>query len=674
MALGVTRKDMVMVVVLLAGVLLAVLNQTLLSPALPSIMSDLGVNATTVQWLTSGYSLVEAIIIPLAAYLIGRFSTRQLFICAMAIFAAGSLVASIGPNFWFLLLGRILQATGTAVAMPMVSTVILLVFPREKRGTAMGVIGLVIGFAPAVGPSIAGFLVDTVGWRALFGIVTGFAVVVVLLGVILLHNYGDFKRTTFDKLSVVLSSIGLVSLLYGLSTFSSGANLVLSIGLIVVGIIVIALFTKRQLGLETPMLNVKILQSNRYATSVIVIMIIQAALVGAGVVLPLYIQQVRAYSALTSGLVILPGAVLGAIMGMIGGRMFDRCGVRRVVIPGSIIVLAGGIGFSLLGLNTDILLIALANTLLMMGMQFMTTPTNTWGINSLPNEVLQHAQSLSNTMNQVAASIGTALLVSMSALASGMTPVQDAVEKAYFGYHISFCCILALMIVVAAVVLILVRDRKAMQEAKSAAKGAEESSAVAPAGAIERGEEAPDYAAMLSGVTVDSDSDVAHPGEQAQYGAMTAADAMNREPVVVRDSANMAQVIEVMAENDTSGVPVVDAEGNLVGFVSDGDVASYLGKNELSVFDPSMNLYRFADDSSVASRVDDLLDLNVMTIATKHVIYVHASTPFDEACHILAEKRIKKVPVVENGKVVGALSRRNIMHSLADFIASQTKA
>ena len=657
MVLGVTRKDLIMVIVLLSGVLLAVLNQTLLSPALPSIMSDMEVSATTVQWLTSGYSLVEAIIIPLAAYLIGRFSTRQLFNCAMVIFSLGSLVAALSPNFGFLLLGRILQGAGTAIAMPMVSTVILLVFPREKRGTAMGVIGLVIGFAPAVGPSVAGFLVDTVGWRALFGIITALGVVVVLLGIVLLHNYGDFKRTTFDKLSVVLSSIGLVCLLYGLSTFSSGANLALSIALIIVGLIVVALFVKRQFGLDTPMLNVGILRSNRYAISVIAIMIIQASLVGAGVILPLYIQQVRGYTALASGLVILPGAVLGAVMGMIGGRLFDRYGVRRVVIPGVLIILVGGVGFSLLGLNTDILLIALANTLLMMGMQFITTPTNTWGINSLPNDVLQHAQSLSNTLNQVAASVGTALLVSVSALASGMTPVEDMIEKTFFGYHVSFCCIFAFMIAIALIAFILVRDKKT-------------EAGQARVGTIETGKEEPDYSAMFSGTTVDSTHEATLAGEQAHYSAMTAADAMNRQPVVALDTANMAEVIEIMANNDTSGVPIVDAQGDLVGFVSDGDVAAYLGKSELSVFDPSMNLYRFADDSTVGTRVNDLLNLNVMAIATRHVVSVQADTPFDEACHILAEKRIKKVPVVEGNKVVGALSRRNIMHSLARFIES----
>ncbi|WP_288071028.1 MFS transporter, partial [Adlercreutzia caecimuris] len=253
-----------MVGVLLVGVLLAVLNQTLLSPALPAIMNDLAVDATTVQWLTSGYSLVEAVVIPLSAYLIGRFSTRQLFISAFALFTAGSLAAAIAPNFWVLLLGRVLQAACTGMSMPMVFTVILLVFPREKRGTAMGVIGLIIGFAPAVGPSVAGLLVDSVGWRALFGVVTALSVVVIVLAVAVLKNYGDFARAPFDKLSVVLCTVGLVCLLYGLSTFASTDNMIVTVALMVAGLVLCLLYVRRQLKLPEPMLQVGILGTRKY--------------------------------------------------------------------------------------------------------------------------------------------------------------------------------------------------------------------------------------------------------------------------------------------------------------------------------------------------------------------------------------------------------------------------
>ncbi len=657
MALGVERKELVMVGVLLVGVLLAVLNQTLLSPALPAIMNDLAVDATTVQWLTSGYSLVEAVVIPLSAYLIGRFSTRQLFISAFALFTAGSLAAAIAPNFWVLLLGRVLQAACTGMSMPMVFTVILLVFPREKRGTAMGVIGLIIGFAPAVGPSVAGLLVDSVGWRALFGVVTALSVVVIVLAVAVLKNYGDFARAPFDKLSVVLCTVGLVCLLYGLSTFASTDNMIVTVALMVAGLALCLLYVRRQLKLPEPMLQVGILGTRKYATSVIIIVIVQAALMGTGVITPLYIQGVLGFSATMSGVAMLPGALIGAFMGLVSGRLFDRFGVRRVVIPGVIVAVLGASGLVRLGIDSGFITLTLTYTVLVVGLQFTMTPLNTWGVNSLPNSVIQHAQGVSNTLNQVAASMGTAVLVSISALAPAVAPDAPALEQSYLGDHMAFITTFALMCVAALIILFFVRD-------KARAAGA------VAATVAERGQEPVDYAAGFDGVTVDAIEDDALDPDHTY----TAAEVMNREPVCALDTAAMAEVIRLMDANQTSGLPVVNAAGDLVGFVSDGDVASYLGKTEIALLDSTLlNGYRYIDDETEASRLRDLLALNVMAVATKRVISVDAATPVDEVCALFAAKRIKKVPVVQDGKLVGTLSRRNIMRSLVEAIDALEK-
>ncbi len=657
MALGVERKELVMVGVLLVGVLLAVLNQTLLSPALPAIMADLQVDATTVQWLTSGYSLVEAVVIPLSAYLIGRFSTRQLFISAFALFTAGSLAAAIAPNFWVLLLGRVLQAACTGMSMPMVFTVILLVFPREKRGTAMGVIGLIIGFAPAVGPSVAGLLVDSVGWRALFAIVTALSVVVIVLAVAVLKNYGDFARAPFDRLSVVLSTAGLVCLLYGLSTFASSDNMIVTVALMVAGLALCLLYVRRQLRLPEPMLQVGILRTRKYATSVIIIVIVQAALMGTGVITPLYIQGVLGFSATMSGVAMLPGALIGAFMGLVSGRLFDRFGVRRVVIPGVIVAVLGASGLVRLGIDSGFITLTLTYTVLVVGLQFTMTPLNTWGVNSLPNSVIQHAQGVSNTLNQVAASMGTAALVSISALAPAVAPDAPALEQSYLGDHMAFITTFVLMGVAALIILFFVRD-------KARAAGA------VAATVAERGQEPVDYAAGFDGVTVDAIEDDALDPDHTY----TAAEVMNREPVCALDTAAMAEVIRLMDANQTSGLPVVNAAGDLAGFVSDGDVASYLGKTEIALVDSTLlNGYRYIDDETEASRLRDLLALNVMAVATKRVISVDAATPIDEVCALFAAKRIKKVPVVQNGKLVGTLSRRNIMRSLVEAIDALEK-
>ena len=426
-----------MVVVLLAGTLLAVLNQTLLSPALPAIMADMQVDTTTVQWLTSGYSLVEAVIIPISAFIIGRFTTRQIFITGMSLFLAGSLLAFWSPSFWVLLLGRVFQAACTGSVMPMVTTV-LLVFPRERRGFAMGLVTLVIGFAPAIGPSLAGLVIDTFGWHNLFLIVSVLALAILLLACKYLQNYGEFDKASLDLPSIALSSLGLVCLLYGLSTISKAQNIALTVGLIAAGVVLIALFAVRQNRLETPMLRIEVLKSPRFVVAISIAMITQAAIVGLGVVLPLYIQNTLGLSATTSGLVMLPGALLGAGMGLIGGRLFDTFGVRPVVLSGGALTLVGLIGLTTLTAASSPAAVSLCYAAMMCGLMFIGTPLNTWGINSLSNNVVQHANAVSNTMQQVAASMGTAVLVSLSALAPVLYTEASEGELGFLGNHIVF--------------------------------------------------------------------------------------------------------------------------------------------------------------------------------------------------------------------------------------------
>ena len=215
--MGLDRNQKVMVAVLLSGAILVILNATLLSPALPHIMRDTGVDATTVQWLTSAYSLVEAVVIPLNAFFVGRFSTRKLFIGGIGWFCISCIIAACAPNFEVILLGRVMMACATGIIMPMVFTLILLVFPREQRGAAMGMVGLMISFAPAIGPTLSGVLVDSVGWRMLFVVIAVICVLVMIPAFKFLKNFEGFERVPFDVPSVAMLLAGMLSLLYGIS-------------------------------------------------------------------------------------------------------------------------------------------------------------------------------------------------------------------------------------------------------------------------------------------------------------------------------------------------------------------------------------------------------------------------------------------------------------------------
>ena len=631
--LGLGKEQKTIITILLFGTFMVVLNQTLLSPAYPTMMVEFGIDAPTVQWLTSGYSLVEALVVPLSAFFIGKFSVRKLFLGGFTCFSVGTLLAAWAPVFPVLLLGRVFQAFSTGIVMPMTFTLILLIFPREKRGAGMGLVSLIIGFAPTIGPTLSGVLIDTVGWHMMFVIIACIAVCVLLVGFLKLPNYGDFEPATFDVPSVLLSSVGLLCMLYGFSTFSTSSNLVLTVALIAVGAVLVVIFARRQLKLEVPLLKVEVLKSRRYTVAIVTVGIMQGALIGCGVILPIFVQQVMGYSATVSGLVVLPGALLGAFMSLASGRLFDRFGMRRIALPGIVVMLAGTLGFAIMGPSIDVLLVVLFNLVMTLGMQMVSTPLNTWGFNSLSNRVLQHANAVSSTFGQIFISFGTALVVSMTATSSLVAPAASAADQLYLGEHIGFICITVLVLLALLSIVFLARDRVSDKQAQEVAQREIE------------------MAARAAG----------------KEGTVRVRHVMDATPQVLPQTATIRDAIALFAQSETSGLPIVDEAERVVGFASDGDVMKYIGRNDASFVSPMATLYRVADDDDLAGRLQTLLDLNVGKIATMgDVITVDADMPIDAACHMLASKRIKKLPVVHDGKLVGTLSRRNVIHAISE--------
>ena len=499
-------------------------------------------------------------------------------------------------------------------------------------------------------------LVDTVGWRAIFVIVAAVAAIIVACVAKMLKPYGEFRRSRFDLLSVVLSTCGLICLLYGLSSVSSSTNLGFTVGLIVAGIALVGLYAYRQLNLAEPMLRVDILKTVNYRTVVIVIALFQAALIGMETVMPLYIQGVLGQSATVSGLTLLPGALIGAFTGMLAGRLFDKFGVRVPVLIGAAVVLCGVLGFTQFRADSPVLLVSVMYAVLAIGIQFTMTPVNTWGVNSLPNEAIQHAQSTSNTINQVAASFGTALLVSVAATVSGAASDLAGVERTFAGYHASFCTTALLAACAIVLILVFVRDKKKVDVPSEAA-------AASDAQADVRASDG----APFADVPAPSDA-FARAADKALSG-FTLAQVMNPNAATVSNSACMREVIAILAATNTSGVSVVDPAGKLVGYVTDGDIMRYLARNDFNMSSPSAGVsLSLQDDEDMEGRLAALASLNVMELATKRVVSVDIDTPLDVACAILAKRRIKKMPVTSNGVLVGALSRRNVLHAMMEQI------
>ncbi|MFD2208273.1 MDR family MFS transporter [Virgibacillus halophilus] len=445
------------IIVLLSGAFVAILNQTLLATALPHIMRDLDLHETVAQWLQSIFMLVNGIMIPITAFLIEKFTTRKLFISAMSLFALGTLICALAPNFTLLLIGRILQASGAGIIMPLMQTVFFLIFPKEKRGTAMGMFGLVIAFAPAIGPTLSGWLVENFPWRSLFYIVLPIVIADIIVAYFLLKNVTKQMNPKVDPISIILSTFGFGGLLYAFSTAGSNgwASLHVIISLIV-GAITLTWFILRQLTLETPILEFRVFKNKIFTLTTALGMLAFMSLIGAAVVLPLYMQNMLGFSAFESGLMLLPGAIVQGIMNPITGRLFDKFGAKWLAIIGLAIITITTFMFTNLDSQTTFLYLTSVNAVRMLGIAMVMMPTTTAGLNQLSTDLIPHGTAMNNTMRQIAGAIGTALLVTL--MANHAIP-EKGLNGIIHGVNVSFA-VAGVMAILGLILACFIKDTK----------------------------------------------------------------------------------------------------------------------------------------------------------------------------------------------------------------------
>lgn len=428
----------VLLFVLMVGAFVTILNQTLLNTALPALMEFFDVTTSQVQWVTTLFMLVNGIMIPVTAYLIGKFSTRQLFLLSMGLFAVGTVVAALSPVYAMLLVGRILQAAGGGILMPLMQTILFAMFPREKRGTAMGMFGLIIGFAPAIGPSLSGWIIDHAPWQTLFWMMLPFAIISILIAWLLLKNVTEQTDPKLDILSVVLSTLGFGGLLFGFSMAGSAGwgNATVLVPL-AVGAVAVTWFVVRQLRLEEPMLQLRVLRIPMYTLGTILGMLIFVAMIGGMIILPVYMQTMSGFSALESGLALLPGALIMGLLSPVMGRIFDRFGGKWLAVIGFSLVTVTGLLFAQLTTETSFAYIATVNAFRMVGTAMVMMPVTTAALNQLPMRLVPHGTAVNNTLRQVAGSVGTALLVTVMAMAT-RDPEIYGLEGMVHGANVSF--------------------------------------------------------------------------------------------------------------------------------------------------------------------------------------------------------------------------------------------
>lgn len=398
-------------------------TQLQLSAALPTIVSDFGISVTTGQWLTSIFQLVMGVMVPLTAYLTRRFSTRQIVIASMAVFTLGSVFAWLGSSFVLVLIGRLLEAVGTGVMWPVLQITVFSIYPLSRRGMAMGTVGMAMSVAPAIGPTLGGVQTDLNGWRSIFLTLTVIGVISLLLAIFGLRNFGTRDASAkADFFSVGLSIFGFGGLMFGFTNIESYpfTNPMVWLAMLI-GVVGIVWFVLRQIrgahrqaadpNRQPPLLNLSVLRNRSFTVGTVTAALSFFAFSSIMVIMPLYIQNCRGYSAAVSGLVMLPGALGQCIAQFFGGKALDRFGARPVALIGSITLLFGTIMMSLISMTSWIWWVSIWQFVRQIGMGFVLMPITTWSLNCLEPEEVSAGSAVTNTVRQIAGAIGAPVLV-----------------------------------------------------------------------------------------------------------------------------------------------------------------------------------------------------------------------------------------------------------------------
>lgn len=399
---------------LLFGMFIAILNQTLLNVALPKINTEFNISASTGQWLMTGFMLVNGILIPITAYLFNKYSYRKLFLVALVLFTIGSLICAISMNFPIMMVGRVLQAIGAGVLMPLGSIVIITIYPPEKRGAAMGTMGIAMILAPTIGPTLSGYIVQNYHWNVMFYGMFIIGIIAILVGFVWFKLYQYTTNPKADIPGIIFSTIGFGALLYGFSEAGNkGWGSVEIETMFAIGIIFIILFVIRELRMKAPMLNLEVLKFPTFTLTTVINMVVMMSLYGGMILLPMYLQNLRGFSALDSGLLLLPGSLIMGLLGPFAGKLLDTIGLKPLAIFGIAVMTYATWELTKLNMDTPYMTIMGIYVLRSFGMAFIMMPMVTAAINALPGRLASHGNAFLNTMRQLAGSIGTAILVTV---------------------------------------------------------------------------------------------------------------------------------------------------------------------------------------------------------------------------------------------------------------------
>lgn len=668
--------------VLYAAAFLAGFNENLVNMGLMSIMGEYGVDSVTAQWLVTGYMIASTVVVMCMAFFYRRFELRNLFFAGAVLCVVGSAMGLFSMNFAFLLVARLIQAVGAGMFIPMMMNTILVVTPRNKLGTFMSIGGCMISFGPAFAPVVCGCLVTAFGWHSVFVVPLVGMVVIALLGMVFLRNLGT-SEIHLDVPSACLSAVFLFTLSFGLAQVM--AQPVVGIASLAVAIASAVVFVVRQTRCAFPLIDVTPMKSIRFWPATVLVVVAMMIMFSLSVLLPLYFEGALGMSAFMAGLVILVPVLVNTGFTLVAGRIMDKRGEWPLLPAGFALAALGTAAMAIVAPSQSAPALFVAALFVYAGIGLVFSPSQTAGLKTLPPQQNPFGVALMTTFVQVAACVGPALFTGVLSSVQGgaIAGGADAGLGCALGFAaaIEVAAAIAFVGLAVAFVYSLAAHRRAAQAPAVAGAGVAGAPAGhgpqggAPAGeaavpaaraaacecmadepgrAVEAGTAAREHAA-------DEFGRAAQVGAAASLSSATLADIMEREPYAVAADAPVSEAMRALVEHQVSGLPLVDAQGRVCGFVSDGDIMRYLA-DKTPAFTSSYVFLEAANNQSIDERLHELMVLPVAEIATDKVVSLPASTTLKDACQTLAQHKFKKAPVVdEAGRMVGVVSRSSIL-------------
>lgn len=631
-------NNLPMLGVLYAAAFASAFNENIMNVALVDIMTEFSVSSNTAQWLVTGYMAVTAVVVALMAFLMRRFGVRKLFFAASACFVVGEVVGFLAPNFATLLASRLLQAVGSGAFATLMMSSVLALAPREKMGTFLSIGSAAITLGPALAPVVSGFEVTLLGWRTVFLAPAAVGAVVALAGVVLVRDYAEIERVGLDVPSLALMALSLPLFVFGLGKVVS--NPVVGGGAIAVAAAMLVAFARRQESVENPVLNVRpLLHEGSFALAALLVVVAMMTTFSMGILLPLYFQSAFGMTALLAGVCLLPAIAVNAGTALVAGRIMDRRGPWPLLPAGFAFIVIGQFVIALVAKSMLVPVVVIASIAVYAGVGLAMSPSQTAGLGVLPRREHADGVAMMNTLIMVAASFGPSLFVgvmSSGAQSAGLNGADSGLAQAVgFSQAVTVAAVIAALGLV--VSLFLAYDLRYRR--------------LAP---IVLEPELPD------------------PDRRA---APTLRAVMRADAYVVEEGATVRDVARILVQTHTSGVPIVDGGRKVKGFLSDGDILRAFSAQHAPDFDLGYYVVSrvdegFESDEAFAALVDRIMSRPALELATCRVVVFEVDTPLEDVVSQLRSKQFKKIPVVEDGRLVGTVSRNDVMRYLMEVLAA----